>query len=221
MKIYLRGANGESIEEPDDLDKEIALLKASVNKKVLNYETRNADTKLKAWKQVISKVIEKVNQRSISLQDLFYLYEVTTSFPDIYYMEEAGEYHHDFTFDKNGILKNWVDYFISDTFRFTERWIVYEHSIINYLEKGNFIDIFRINFQFKEHKTQNFSVEAHLQIHFEETKYSLISYQNPTKIEAKLTKRYGEPFTNEEAYQFATSHVKAIVDAIKEKSTGI
>ena len=68
LSIYLKGAKGESIDEPDDIDKEIALLKISIGKKELQSKSE------KRVKEIILNLIpffEKFESKCRLLNDLF------------------------------------------------------------------------------------------------------------------------------------------------------
>lgn len=60
LDIQLKGARGESLEDPDDLDKEIALLKVSLGKE-----------EAEPFTMVASKLFQAVNEQCQKLDDLF------------------------------------------------------------------------------------------------------------------------------------------------------
>ncbi len=60
LEIMIKGAKGESIEEPDDLDKELALLEQKIKGVGQNFEvTRNKEVLLNLFEQVISPLLYK------------------------------------------------------------------------------------------------------------------------------------------------------------------
>lgn len=69
LQIYLKGAKGESIDEPDDIDKEIALLKASINgKERQNY----TNEKIKEILVSLIPLYEQFEYKCKKLDDLFH-----------------------------------------------------------------------------------------------------------------------------------------------------
>ncbi|MEN9612599.1 MAG: hypothetical protein RLZZ628_3413 [Bacteroidota bacterium] len=216
MEIYLRGARGESIEDPDDLDKEIALLKASMNKQVLNYQARSHESMLQVWKQDILPLHEKVKQRSATLRDLFFFNEITTSFPVYVYDVEIGEVLPNYFLNDWQILEGWEDYlFINMEERYPNR-IIYESNLSSEIGGSDFPYLFRLNYKLNQFKSQSFDIQAFIQVRFEETYYTLTSYQQTDRVNSWIKKHYGEPISKEESDKFAKQHVKMILDSIKE-----
>jgi Fic family protein len=214
MEIYLKGARGESIEDPDDLDKEIALLKASLDKQVLQYQARSHESMLQVWKQDILPFHNKVKQRSAALYDLFFFNEVTTSFAPYVYIEEIGEFMPNNSVNDLGIQENWVDYIHGDMGDSDE--FIHELSLSSSIGRHNFPFSFRLNYLLKEFKSQPFDIQSFIQIHFKETHYTLTSYQQDDKVNSLIQKQYGEPISKEESDKFAKQHVKMILDSIKQ-----
>jgi Fic family protein len=70
LEIMLKGAKGESIDKPDDIDKEIALLKASLNNKMQKKE-KNEDTVATTIDLIVIPLFKKLLTKSNSLKSLF------------------------------------------------------------------------------------------------------------------------------------------------------
>jgi Fic family protein len=199
MEIYLRGARGESIEDPDDLDKEIALLKASLNKKVLEYQTRSYESMRQVWKKDILPVVDKVKQRIVAIQDLFFFNKV-----EIFAIDRRMVLHRE-DINLDIIHKDYL------------QWGSSSWNEIESLENHVFLmEIYLLNYIFKEFRTKSFAVQAHIQIQFEPTYYTITSYQKTDKVNSWIKKHYGEPISKEESDKFAKQHVKMILDSIKE-----
>jgi Fic family protein len=71
LEIQLKGARGESMEEPDDLDKEIALLKGSLGGKEVTVQRNDALVR-QLLKKTIIPLFQEIQKRCLSLNDLFY-----------------------------------------------------------------------------------------------------------------------------------------------------
>lgn len=71
LEIMLKGARGESIDEPDDVDKEIALLKASLSNKNIQKKEKSYDTVATTIKTVVIPLFKKLLKKCNSLDSLF------------------------------------------------------------------------------------------------------------------------------------------------------
>jgi Fic family protein len=187
MEIYLKGARGESIEDPDDLDKEIALLKASLEKNVPKYQVLSRESMRRAWKQDVAPTLDKVQQRIVPIKDLFYfnILEVVTA---------ANNYDGD-------LIK-------MPNININVRW-----NEIKVLENQK---LYFLNYRFEEFKTKPFQVLALIEVHFRPRDYTIRSYQQSDKVNSLIKKYYGETISKEESDQFAKQHVKMILDSIKQ-----
>ncbi|HEX8428672.1 Fic family protein [Hymenobacter sp.] len=84
LQLMIRAAKGESIDEPDDLDKKLALLK----KQVLSREdvlemTWNMDTQAKLWHNLISFWFEDLSKQLLRFDELFLSKQVVFYYPDV------------------------------------------------------------------------------------------------------------------------------------------
>ena len=72
MKIYLKGAHGESIDEPDDLDKEIHLLKKEIEKRPDKFEKYNSyEVRIETIKKTISPLVQNCCEIINKVSELF------------------------------------------------------------------------------------------------------------------------------------------------------
>ena len=72
MEIYLKGAKGESIDEPDDLDKEIAVLKKALNSREDKFEKFSShEVYLETLKISFFPLIQSINSIIEKISDMF------------------------------------------------------------------------------------------------------------------------------------------------------
>jgi len=71
LELYIRGAKGEHIEDQDDIDKEIALFKASLNRKNASL-TRSIETQLNILQKSIIPLLENISKKTHAFNDLFH-----------------------------------------------------------------------------------------------------------------------------------------------------
>ncbi len=72
LNLYLKGIKGESIEEESDIDKEIALLKKSMNSNVFDRKEKNKNEVQKRLNDSIIPLIISVNNKVNQVKDFFY-----------------------------------------------------------------------------------------------------------------------------------------------------
>lgn len=90
MEIYLKGARGESIEEPDDLDKEIILLKKELEGLEDRFEKSNSDqTRIETVKKSFIPFLETINQVVTKIRDLFAVLNISYNF----FVNDDFKYH--------------------------------------------------------------------------------------------------------------------------------
>jgi Fic family protein len=70
LKLYLSGARGEEIEDEDDIDKKIALFKASINVEDAK-EERSLSIQVKLYEKSLFQLFESINQKISKFNDLF------------------------------------------------------------------------------------------------------------------------------------------------------
>lgn len=71
LELYYRGATGENLEEDDDLDKEISLFKARLNKKDASIK-RNIEVQKHIFHETISPLLLAIDKKSRKFNDLFH-----------------------------------------------------------------------------------------------------------------------------------------------------
>lgn len=76
LELFLRGSKGEHIEEEDDLDKEIALFKSSLNRKNASL-TRSIETQLNILQNSIIPLLENISKKTQAFNDLFHSFRIS------------------------------------------------------------------------------------------------------------------------------------------------
>jgi hypothetical protein len=74
LKLEIKAAKGESVEEPDDIDKEIALLKRELKHKNVLEEKGTYENIYKAIKENILPLFKMLDQKANTLKELFFDY---------------------------------------------------------------------------------------------------------------------------------------------------
>lgn len=127
LELYLRGANGEHIEEEDDLDKEISLFKASLNIKHTQ-NLRSKEALLKIFDENIIILIEKLGQKLAVFNDLFEFHKYVVRLTKSSYSEKTESVYDDIItalkYIKNSSLNNDSLQIIEFTFR----WKTFKHN---------------------------------------------------------------------------------------------
>jgi Fic family protein len=72
LEIMIKGAKGESIDEPDDIDKEIALLKASLSEEQKLKKEKSEESIIKVIENTARPLLKILQEKCISLNDLFF-----------------------------------------------------------------------------------------------------------------------------------------------------
>ena len=194
LEIYLRGAKGESIEEVDDLDKEIALLKLSL---------REGEEAMPKNKEVVEELIassflplyQGIQTQCRKLDDLFFRVEDRILF--------GGKPHGGnmvlATREWESIAKNWLkdSYFrrVGDTlwqFNYEYHWVNFKRT------------------------TEPFSVHCILKVEFLDFKYEVEFAGVHEKF--KVTKLYREKLSKEEVGLISKLFVKEALEEIKAKT---
>jgi prophage maintenance system killer protein len=84
MELYVKGAKGESLEEPDDLDKELALLKREMEAKESRIEVvHDIESQVAVYEKSIRPFIQAFEQLSLKFKGFFLEYGQKTSIQDI------------------------------------------------------------------------------------------------------------------------------------------
>ncbi len=149
LELYLKGARGESLEEPTDLDKEIALFKKEIESRKDKVEyKRNLQNQSDLYEKSITPLIEETRNILGKFSDLFMSYEES-----IIQLNSKWEYN---TAPELG-FDNIEDYIKSE------------------FNKNDSFDIMTINFLLSEFKVENylFGLESKIVIQLSDYKYEI------------------------------------------------
>lgn len=91
LEIMIRGAKGESIEEPDDLDKELILLKRKLDKFGNKIIKRNKEICLEVFDNSISPLLEKIVETDKKFNKFYVNNDILCNFLDEIYLETEPE----------------------------------------------------------------------------------------------------------------------------------
>jgi Fic family protein len=196
LEIYLRGARGESIEELDDLDKEILLLKGSLKGKeeLVKLTEEVFDQNLF---DVLLPFLHELEQQCSKLDDLFFLNSHTIHFLLVKMKDGVP-------IGQRRVFKDQNDWkLIRNTF-----------SALN-------INSCKFEYKWKQFKKTDppFDINRAIQIHFKEFNYEIIfdSLGN-AKTTLRVKKTYLQPLTPEEKKQIITPFIKSVLEEIKAKT---
>jgi Fic family protein len=180
LKLGLRAAKGESLEEPTDVEKEIAIFIREQEAKRIEVKKRSPDTLRELYNLSWEYLFSSFEQKMKKLSPLFSEALITVHPPG-----------------KPDFKNNW-------------------RSAFNHLlEKQQTFPVFRIRVGLNGYKGETpFSVEATLQLHFEEFRYAInLGLRNP------IQKLYSEPILSDEADQIVNAVLRKTFDDIKVKVT--
>lgn len=192
LEIMIRGAKGESIEEPEDLDKELALLEGKL---------RNRGKTIKAIKskEVIFNLIEN------SLVPLFTEFLKANRKFDKFYVEKTftsslgSGWHRNEDIELNEIkndLEKWDDYWLPLKITFT-----YEHDFFNKKDFGDF------------------SYKSGIYITLKKITYKISTDHIPNSETKVYEKLYSETLSDEEIHTLISYMSKKHLNFIEEKIT--
>jgi hypothetical protein len=198
LELSIKAAKGESIEEPDDIEKEIAVWKKQAALNIVEAQHRNDDLIYELYTKVIKEMFEQFDNKHKHFYDMFQ--KVTSNT----YKNGGGHAGIKWLNDEIDkiVLKPRQIFHISD-----EKSEEIKHD-------DTFQYIF-INVDFKEYKYNEanpFTISSSLRFDFEPYKY-LISYGYNT-----IEKRYDEFLDIEEQKQIIIDCIKLVFAQIKEKS---
>jgi len=200
LELQLKAAKGESIEEEDDLYKEIEVWKKNVL--VGKRLKRSSETKLKIKQKFWDKFKKSFETKLAVFNDFF----KDKTFKEYFYKNTDGRQEEVLwrpgsqpTFDK-GLSQ--------PVFNSTDK----HNQEKSFLEKVGSVVV-----RYELHKPKITSVPKKFPIngrlHFYENNYTLTNNQNDTKIE----KHYNETPTEEEVNQFLKALVKSVYEKMKAK----
>lgn len=180
LEIMIRGAKGESIEEPEDLDKELALLEKKLDKFGNKIIKRNKKVCLEVYERLISPLLDKIIETDRKFNK-FYIYNDISC----HFLDEITIEHEPKKINFSDLEKN------LEKTSFTNDVLImllFSHSQINRSISNEARFSFSISIKFHE-------LYYRLHLNFEEDKTS-------------LEKKYSETFSNDEIKQIITTQAK-------------
>ncbi len=189
LQLQIKAANNESLEEPDDLDKEIELLKR--NRKQESVEVQKDNSILYELITInidllTDKVFEKVNK----FNDLFMSNEIHLG------INKGLSFHGAFLIiNKQSAIK----------------------LLLSRLVEGDSINDFYFHFIYKGYKNNginSFDLSKHIYFYFSHYKYSI--QISSIKGQKNLEFLYHQSLTEEQQNQIADEIAKSILEEIKE-----
>ena len=190
LEIMITGANGENIEEDDDLDKEIALLEQKVKsygEKVL-FKKNQRDIKDLIIND-IDKIIKTIKFKSIKLSKMYLTFEVKGFFCRIKEEEITGESY---------LLKD-------QPLNFNKPLIMSPYRIDTIIIELNY-------YTFNQIKFNGFNYHSEIKFNFHEFKYDILL--NDLKIFENF---YGKSFTDIQIDKIVRLEVKRHKEFIEQK----
>ncbi len=199
LEIMIRGAKGENIEEPDDLDKELALLEGKLNKFGKKLTKRNIGTLL----QIYDNSIEPLIQNLLKLYSKFNRFYIDTEL-----------------FIGIGRNKKAPRPQMKNALTVAENLEKLRHLIsVSDLENNPLI---MISYKYKginRHGLKEKNYSSNLNIEFNELNYKIFEFSN-SKANSVITKRYSEQINSEEINKIvkknAINHKKFLEKEISE-----
>ncbi len=205
LELMLKGAKGESVEDPDDLDKEILLLENKLKGKGEKIEKIKNEETLKEWcENVLPRLTEKFIEVNEKFSRFYVGREYKLSHPHFYWEENGGYLQIAVTttnFNKNDYLEK-------------IKKASNESISIILLDKiePRFFQLSCLHHLFNRSNTQNFDYDFKIRITFEQAKYDIIG-ENSKKT---ISKRYHQALTDEEINYILQAESKAHLQFIKE-----
>lgn len=191
LNIYLKAANGESIDEPSDIDKEIALLKKELEREDIIKERKNLDTIKFVISSSIFPLFEELQKHLKKFDELFF-----ESYDKIHFGKD----------DYSGLFG-----------LETKRWDLIK---VNFLSNSvNLMGINSFNYIFEwkglKKSKNGFDLKFELLFQFEEYKFIL----NKDKLNrTKFEKYYHEKFSESDIQLVIKESVGEIIKDIKRLS---
>lgn len=217
LELMLKGANGESIEEPDDLDKAIALLENKLKSATNKIEKLRSNDTIKEWKeQTFPTVVEsfiKINDKFKKFyveQDYFIHYYVRELDPELLDFHALDDYDIDpYYFD----LKKRK---VSNTNVLEEmlKCLALSEPILAHQEKAySYLSIICKHHIFNRPDIGQFDYPIELKIVFENTKYCITGIQS----QKSLSKLYHQIPTKEELDYIYDAEAKTHLEFIQKQ----
>lgn len=217
LELMLKGAKGESIEDPDDLDKEIALLENQLKAKSEKIEKIKSEETLKEW---CDTVLPYLAEKFIEVNEKFKRFYVQTSF-------QLFHYHWEMDYDEDGIpfmtSDGEIPTFINETITHFSRKDFLETitkafnksiSILLDERESRLLQLVCFYHIFNRANTTNFDYLLNLKISFDQTAYHITG----EKTQKTITKLYHQKPTDEEINYLLQAEAKAHLQFIQEQT---
>lgn len=186
LNIQLKAINGESIEEESDIDKEIELLKRSLDKNVLERRKYNIIDVQNRLKDSILIIVNSIYNNIEKLKELFYAYNF-----DIGHSNNGGEFIE----------------IVNDSFNNYKVWPFLSNGNRVLGSKNHITYFIKLN---EYRNATDLNISMSVDILFNEFDY-IVKTDN-----IKIKKHYNETISNEEINTFVNATMKDILNEIKK-----
>lgn len=200
LRLMIRAAHGDSVDEPSDLDKKLALLKKQVaSKEDFTQATWNLETQRRFFKDVLEPCITYAWHTLCKLNDLFFQTSIVVETRD----------------NNNRHVSEGRNVHLAELMNEVENAL--HHNIL--------LGEIRLNFTWSDFKstTNSFSQYARLEWKFEKFNYKTLFMLNPGadghQNEANYRQSNSLALTNRAITQLATSAVDFIASKVAEADT--
>jgi len=206
LELSLKAAKGESLEEPDDLDKEISVWKKGVIPNLIKTPRRNNNIILNLFENCLNQLTDKFISSHRIFSELFIKTEV----------EEVvnGKYYENPKIVINTLAEHAHDNYVAESYledRDSEFWL--KTNPEKYFQNDQFSD-YILSIKFKELKLEkNYLIQSNLKVIAK-----LFEYQIYNNDEFLIKKNYDQFLTEGEIDQIVKTCVKTVFEEIKAKS---
>jgi Fic family protein len=207
--IMIRGAKGEPIEELDDVDKELALLKEQLKKEEDVRFARSNEVILTLWQNCLYDLFDSLHVKLSQYDELFLLKR------EYCYVNrglEGNSQHY------NSYINTYFDRLIQLTKRIQEQANQQQQKAIQ--DELNSIQTHSVSYQsfweaFKKTKTNPFDMNCWMHVYFDKIKYRIVPDADCNNAFPEIQKLYHEILTKEEIDGIVNLVSKSILGAIK------
>lgn len=212
LEIMVKGAKGESIEELDDVDKELALLKQELrNEEDVRFRKSN-EVILKLWQNSFFQLFDSIHKKMNQFDDLFLEKSERCA------VNENGSISEGHDDDYNSYINTQFDRIIQ-LINAKEREV--DPNNINRIVRE--LDAFKIDSigyrcrweGFKKNRHNPFDLEVGIEIHFNKMKYSVNGLGNTKDAFEPISKLYHEILSDAEIEKIANALAKYVLAGIK------
>ncbi len=199
LELSIKAAKGESIEEPDDIEKEIAIWKKTAASNIAEPQHRNDNLIYEIYTNGIKELFELFEDKHMQFFDMFHEVTLQTS------KNNSG--------GNTGII--WLNDAINYIVLKSESAFYNAGEILEEIIPEDTFQHIWIELYFQKYKynlDNPFSIASKLAINFEPYQY-VVNYRN-----YQIKKSYNEFLSKEEQNQILIECVKSVFDEIKVKS---